>query len=100
MIKLSTSLTALAIALAPTAALANEEQTGDPHQQAHKEDDGIVVVGHPPVDFALLSSTSTLEGDKLLINQRGQLGETLAVLPGVSSTSFTPRRLAPGPARL
>ena len=90
MTKLSTSLTALAIALAPAAALANEEQTGDPHQQAHKEDDGIVVVGHPPVDFALLSSTSTLEGDKLLINQRGQLGETLAVLPGVSSTSFTP----------
>lgn len=90
MLKNRLSLTALAIALVPTAAYANEEQGNDPHGKAHANDDGIVVVGHPPVDFNLLNSTSTLEGDKLDVSLRGQLGETLASLPGVSATSFTP----------
>lgn len=90
MLKTRLSLTALAIALLPTAAFANEEQGGDPHGKAHADDEGIVVVGHPPVDFNLLNSTSTLEGDKLDVSLRGQLGETLASLPGVSATSFTP----------
>ena len=90
MLKNRLSLTALAIALVPTAAYANEEQGNDPHAKAHANDDGIVVVGHPPVDFNLLNSTSTLEGDKLDVSLRGQLGETLASLPGVSATSFTP----------
>lgn len=84
------SLTALAFALVPSMAFANEEQASDTHTQAHADDDGIVVVGHPPVDFNLLNSTSTIEGDKLEVNLRGQLGETLASLPGVSATSFTP----------
>ncbi|MEA3261883.1 MAG: TonB-dependent receptor [Pseudomonadota bacterium] len=90
MLKSRLSLTALAIALLPTAAYANEAQGDDPHGKAHTEDDGIVVVGHPPVDFNLLNSTSTLEGDQLDVSLRGQLGETLASLPGVSATSFTP----------
>jgi iron complex outermembrane receptor protein len=90
MIKHATSLSALALALIPVAALASEEQASDDHRKAHDADDGIVVVGHPPVDFSLLNSTSTIEGDQLLLNQRGQLGETLASLPGVSATSFTP----------
>ncbi len=90
MLKNRLSLTALAIALVPTAAYANEEQGNDPHGKAHADDDGIVVVGHPPVDFNLLNSTSTIEGDKLDVSLRGQLGETLASLPGVSATSFTP----------
>ncbi|GAA4769413.1 TonB-dependent receptor [Novosphingobium ginsenosidimutans] len=90
MFKHRLSLTALAIALLPTAALANDEQGDDPHGKAHADDDGIVVVGHPPVDFNLLNSTSTIEGDKLDVSLRGQLGETLASLPGVSATSFTP----------
>ncbi|MEY4240210.1 MAG: hypothetical protein RL339_2811 [Pseudomonadota bacterium] len=90
MFKNTLSLAALAIALLPTAALANEAQGDDPHAKAHAEDEGIVVVGHPPVDFNLLNSTSTIEGDKLDVSLRGQLGETLASLPGVSATSFTP----------
>jgi iron complex outermembrane receptor protein len=84
------SLAAMAIALAPITAFANEEQATDPHGDAHSDAEGIVVVGHPPVDFNLLSSTSTIEGDDLDLNQRGQLGEVLANLPGVSATSFTP----------
>lgn len=88
--KNSLSLTALAIALLPAPALANEDQPADPHGQAHAQEEGIVVVGHPPVNFNLLNSTSTIEGDKLDVSLRGQLGETLASLPGVSATSFTP----------
>lgn len=95
MLKNRLSLTALAIALVPTAAYANEEQGNDPHGKAHADDDGIVVVGHPPVDFNLLNSTSTIEGDKLDVSLRGQLGETLASLPGVSATPFTPAPRGP-----
>jgi iron complex outermembrane receptor protein len=90
MTKHQLSLSALAFALLSAPALASEDQDGDPHAQSHATDDGIVVVGHPPVDFNLLNSTSTIEGDKLEVSLRGQLGETLASLPGVSATSFTP----------
>ncbi len=90
MFKNTLSLAALAIALVPSAAFAGEEQGADPHDNAHSDDQGIVVVGHPPVNFNLLNSTSTIEGDKLEVSLRGQLGETLASLPGVSATSFTP----------
>lgn len=76
-----------ATALAPFTAHAQEE-----HSPAHdvQRDEDIVVVGEPPIDFALLSSVTTLEDDELLTQTRGQLGEILARLPGVSSTSFTP----------
>jgi iron complex outermembrane receptor protein len=47
-------------------------------------------VGHPPTDFGLLSATASLAGDALLTRIRGQIGETLASLPGVSSTAFAP----------
>ncbi len=60
---------------------------------AHDDQDteaDIVVAGHPPTDFGLLTSTATLEGDSLIAATRGQLGETLAKLPGVSATSFAP----------
>ncbi|MFC6621896.1 TonB-dependent receptor [Novosphingobium panipatense] len=50
----------------------------------------IVVVGHPPTDFGLLSATASLAGDALLTRIRGQIGETLSSLPGVSSTAFAP----------
>ena len=90
MFKNTLSIAALAIALVPSAAFAGDEQGADPHDNAHSDDQGIVVVGHPPVNFNLLNSTSTIEGDKLEVSLRGQLGETLASLPGVSATSFTP----------
>lgn len=74
-------------------ALAQDRQnSAHGHDQSHQEEaeSEIVVVGHPPMDFGLLASTATLEGDKLVAQMRGQLGETLARLPGVSSSSFTP----------
>lgn len=64
----------------------------DTHGSAHNGADGgdIVVAGHPPVDFGLLAGATALAGDDLVANTRGQLGETLARLPGVSATSFAP----------
>ena len=90
MLKHPLRLAAVATALISTAALAGETNADDPHDKAHADDQGIVVVGHPPVNFNLLNSTSTIEGDKLDVSLRGQLGETLSSLPGVSATSFTP----------
>ncbi len=74
----------------PTGAFAQD--AGGPHAPAHAEpsDDAIVVTGHPPVDFAILSATTSLAGDALLAETRGQIGDTLAKLPGVSATSFAP----------
>lgn len=81
------------IALLPASALASEDERrdhhADPHRSASKDTD-ILVVGHPPVDFGLLSTTASLEGDALVANLRGQLGDMLATLPGVSATGFAP----------
>lgn len=72
--------------------------TSQAHRPAHAElpeahpDTGgtIVVTGHLPIDYALLAGTRSIEGDDLVEAVRGQLGETLAKLPGVSATSFAP----------
>jgi iron complex outermembrane receptor protein len=76
--------------LAPLSALAQEAPGA--HDKAHPDEpsDDIVVSGHLPVDFSLLASATTLEDDQLLLQTRGQLGEILASLPGVSSSSFAP----------
>lgn len=74
------------------ASLSAQTATPDRHGPAHGEtvDEAIVVTGHPPVDFAILSATTSLAGDALLAETRGQIGEVLAKLPGVSATSFAP----------
>lgn len=75
--------------LVPFSAAAQDQRDG--HPAAHSDDDNdIVVSGHLPVDFSLLASATTLEDDELLLQTRGQLGEILASLPGVSSSSFAP----------
>jgi len=61
------------------------QQAADEH-----EDDEIVVSGHPPIDFGLMAATAAIEGDTLLAETRGQIGEVLSGLPGVSATSFAP----------
>ncbi len=90
---LATCLLAGIVTLTPRIASAQDRQ-GSAHGRdlSHRDDAEaeIVVVGHPPMDFGLLTSTATLEGDRLVSQMRGQLGETLARLPGVSSSSFTP----------
>ncbi|MEZ5744383.1 MAG: TonB-dependent receptor [Sphingomonadaceae bacterium] len=62
---------------------------GDAHARATAPDE-IVVTGHPPVDFGILASSVSIEGDALVAETRGQIGDTLASLPGISSTSFAP----------
>ena len=80
--------------LAPPAKAGDEpppaNQERNRHENGSSHEGEIVVAGHPPTDFSLLASTATLEGDALLEQTRGQLGETLRRLPGVSSTSFAP----------
>lgn len=73
--------------LTPVAAVAQETED-DGHDKAHSDD--IVITGHLPVDFSLLASATTLEDDQLLLQTRGQVGEILASIPGVSSSSFAP----------
>lgn len=63
------------------------------HTPAHADDDAgkdIIVVGHPPTDYGLLAATASVSGDTLVAQTRGQIGEILNSLPGVSSTSFSP----------
>lgn len=65
----------------------------DPHEDRSSDDDAapvIVVSGHLPADSGLLASSVSLQGDDLVAEMRGQIGETLARLPGVSATSFAP----------
>lgn len=90
-------LTASCTAAPLTSALAQQrtpqDQRGEAHRSAHDPSDAaetIVVTGHPPIDFGLLSSTASLQGDTLVSQTRGQIGEILASLPGVSATSFAP----------
>ncbi|MGH6786428.1 MAG: TonB-dependent receptor [Novosphingobium sp.] len=79
----------LSFAFAAPALAADEDQPAHESDRAAQPDD-IVVAGHPPIDFGLLQSSTKLEGDALVAEARGQLGETLAKLPGVSATSFAP----------
>ncbi len=83
------SLLALALVPSPLRAQATQHPGTDPHASAHDGLD-IVVVGHPPTDFALLTTSAAISGDTLVTQQRGQIGEILNSLPGVSSTSFSP----------
>src|SRR5690554_5679709 len=70
------------------------EPAGEHHANAHEEASNsaqeIVVAGHVPKDLGLMASTTSLQGDELVAGMRGQVGEMLARLPGVSATSFAP----------
>lgn len=86
---------AFAFAAHPASA---EEPPSTDHAEGHRPahggtappDSDIIVSAHLPTDFGLLTSTASISGDALLTETRGQLGETLARLPGVSATSFVP----------
>jgi iron complex outermembrane receptor protein len=54
------------------------------------DDDAIVITAHFVRDLDLLAGTSVLSGGRLQRDIRPQLGDTLARLPGVSATSFSP----------
>lgn len=90
-------LASVAFTLFAPAAWAEEPPSAehaDGHRPVHADtaarNDEIIVSAHLPTDFGLLSSTASISGDALVSETRGQLGETLARLPGVSATSFVP----------
>ena len=56
----------------------------------HEEESGAIIVTAPLRDLDLLAGTSVLSGEDLVRDIRPQLGDTLARLPGVSATSFSP----------
>jgi iron complex outermembrane receptor protein len=56
----------------------------------HQESEDIIVTGNYVRDLDLLSGASVLTGTDLVRDMRPQLGDTLARLPGVSATSFSP----------
>lgn len=92
-----TSATAIALASYPASAQeapsTPQASSGPGHRAAHSEEPAgneIVVTAHPPIDFGLMAGTESIEGDRLIAQSRGQIGETLAKLPGVSATSFAP----------
>jgi iron complex outermembrane recepter protein len=65
--------------------------TDEPQDHVHQQEEGEIVITAPFVrNLDLLAGTSTLSGDALARNIQPQLGETLARLPGVSATSFSP----------
>lgn len=55
----------------------------------HK-DDAIVVTAPYVKKLDILAGTSVLSGDQLTEDMRGQIGDSLTSLPGISSTSFAP----------
>ncbi|PWG03757.1 TonB-dependent receptor [Sphingosinicella humi] len=57
----------------------------------HDEQPGMIVVtGHSIKDVDLLAGKSVLSGADLVRDLKPQIGDTLASLPGVSATSFSP----------
>lgn len=64
-----------------------EQATSGTH---HQESEDIIVTGNYVRDLDLLSGASVLTGTDLVRDVRPQLGDTLARLPGVSATSFSP----------
>jgi iron complex outermembrane recepter protein len=61
-----------------------------PQDDDFHEDKGIVVTAPYLERLDLLAGTSALSGEKLSEKARGQLGDILTSLPGVSATSFSP----------
>ncbi len=66
---------------------AQEPPAHEGHEH-HEEAPEIVVTGVRQLD--ILAGTSVLSGEELQRDVRGQIGETLTRLPGVSATSFSP----------
>ncbi|HTU13058.1 MAG TPA: TonB-dependent receptor [Allosphingosinicella sp.] len=85
-------LAGTAAALLPQLAQAQTAATTAPpaSESQHEESQDIIVTGNYVRDLSLLSGSTALAGEDLVRDVRPQLGDTLARLPGVSSTSFAP----------
>jgi iron complex outermembrane receptor protein len=70
---------------------AQDEPARTPDDHVHQQEEADIIITAPFVrDLDLLAGTSTLSGAELARDIRPQLGDTLARLPGVSATSFSP----------
>ena len=76
-------------AAAQTASHAERDATS--RSAVHGDSDEEVVITAPYVaDLDLLAGASVVSGDELVRDIRGQIGDTLTKVPGVSATSFSP----------
>lgn len=87
---------AAALALNPASALAQQAPVDPAHPdaQSHADDfhndDAIVVTGKYVKQLDVLAGVSVIGGEKLALDVRPQIGDSLTKLPGVSATSFSP----------
>lgn len=76
-------------AFAQTASHSERDATS--RSAVHGDPDADVVITAPYVaDLDLLAGASVVTGDALVRDVRGQIGDTLTKVPGVSATSFSP----------
>ena len=88
---------ALAVALATLVTSAHAQTAGKPPAGGSVTLPPVVVTGNPLGSdlFELVQPTSVLDGKDLLFNRKSTLGETLADIPGVSSSYFGPNASRP-----
>lgn len=69
----------------------HQERDRSSRSAVHGDPDADVVITAPFVaDLDLLAGASVVTGDELVRDIRGQIGDTLTRVPGVSATSFSP----------
>lgn len=87
-------ISAAILALPAAPALAQKDTSAQQRADGLSDDfhnDDMIVVTAPYVEqLDILAGTSVLSGDQLAEDLRGQIGDSLTGLPGVSSTSFAP----------
>lgn len=91
--KFSTLLLASSVLAAPAFAQTSDHAQRDRSSRnpVHGETVEEVVISAPGVErLDLLAGTSVVTGDELVRDIRGQIGESLTQVPGVSATSFSP----------
>lgn len=67
------------------------ERDATSRSAVHGDPDEEIVITAPYVaDLDLLAGASVVSGDELVRDIRGQIGDTLTKVPGVSATSFSP----------
>lgn len=88
--RLLCATTSLGLGLAAPLAHAADDPSEPASQKAGAAANDIVVTAHAMRDMGLMAGTVELEGDDFVRAASPQIGETLAKLPGVSATSFSP----------
>ncbi|MDX8357460.1 TonB-dependent receptor [Sphingopyxis terrae] len=84
----ATSLTLALLLSTPAFAQQSAAQSGS--DDDFHTDQGIVVTAPYVRSLDILGNVSVMQGEKLAQDIRGQIGDTLASQPGVSSSSFSP----------